>query len=165
MVFSALLFMCSCIKDDVDEVENYVTVGMEVPVFTVDDGEGSVFSSEMFKGKQTLLVFFNTVCGDCAREIPKAEAVWQALKEDADYSVVAIGRKENKESMAAYWKDMDLTMPKYQDPDRSVFDMFANSTIPRFYIINDKGVVVWMGIENLGEDTEEDLIDKMMTLR
>ena len=40
-------------------------------------------------------------------------------------------------------------MPFYLDPDRQVFSLFANNTIPRIYLINRENVVTWMAIEDM----------------
>jgi hypothetical protein len=40
-------------------------------------------------------------------------------------------------------------MGYYTDADRSVFNKFANSTIPRIYMIDADGVIRWMAVEEL----------------
>jgi len=154
----SLAMMClSCIKEDDSsaEVINYVEVGDLVPDFSVSDGIGNTFSSSFFVGKRSLLVLFSTTCGDCQRELPKVNKIWEELRDDPFYRVITIAREQNKEITDMYWNDEDFTMPKYLDPDRSVFSLFASSTIPRLYIINEEGVIEWMAIEVLTITSEE----------
>ena len=165
-VVTLLIFLCSCIKDDPnfpDEVINYIEVNDAIPAFTVSDGQGNSFSSSSFIGKRSLLVLFHTSCKDCQRELPKANAVWEALQDDPNYLVLTIGREEKAESISRFWESAGLGLPYYLDPDRSVFSLFANSTIPRFYIIDQQGVVTWMGIETIALSAEE-LLEKVKGL-
>jgi len=158
-----LAMIClSCIKEDESstEVINSVEVGDLVPDFNVSDGIGNTFNSSFFIGKRSLLVLFSTTCGDCQRELPKVNRIWEELRDDPFYKVITIAREQNKEITDKYWMDEDFTMPKYLDPDRSVFSLFANSTIPRLYIINEEGVIEWMAIEEL-TITPEELLEKI----
>lgn len=78
------------------------------------------------------------------------DAVWQTVAGEPGYDVVAISRggaegryEQSPDILSRYWKDHDLRMPWYLDGDRSVFDRFASAGIPRVYIVNAEGVVVW----------------------
>lgn len=152
----------SCVKenDPSEEVIDYVKVGNSVPDFQVTDGEGNSFDASSFIGKRSLLVLFSTTCKDCQRELPKVEAVWRELKEDDSCRVITIARQQSKEDTDKYWRDHGFTLLKYLDTDRSVFSLFASSTIPRLYIVNEKGVVEWMETERLTLTVEE-LLEKI----
>lgn len=147
-----LAFATSCIKNPPEpEAKEYIREGMTVPGFTTAKGSGSTFSSpEEFTGKTTLLLFFATWCPSCQRELPEINKVWEALKEDEAYNVVAVSRggvggqyAQNIEIVQAYWDANQLTIPWYLDPNRAIFELFATSGIPRAYIINTAGTVVW----------------------
>lgn len=165
-IFVTTIFVLtsSCIKDDnsVDEIINYIQVNDTVPAFTVSDGKGGSFNSNEFTGKSSILILFSTTCKDCQRELPVIEKVWQNLKDDPEYRVITISREQDLKTIDDYWKKKKLTMPKYLDPDRTVFSMFANSTIPRVYIINPHGVVRWMAVEKVNL-TAKELIEKIRT--
>ncbi|MDR2920871.1 MAG: TlpA family protein disulfide reductase [Tannerella sp.] len=143
----------SCIKDDKDiETENYILAEDSVPVFEISDGENSLKSPGDFLGKKTLLVFFTTTCSDCRRDIPFAEYAHLQL-ETQGLNVITIGRGETRQTINDYWSELDLSMPYFSDINREVFDLFANQTIPRFYLIDEKGVVKWMCVNDLGYGT------------
>lgn len=158
-LFAAFILLTSCIKDGSEtpnEVINHVDVGDAVPGFTVSDSEGNTFNSDAFTGKRSLLVLFETTCGDCRKVLPLInDDVWGAIKDNQDYRLVTISRGEEAAVVDAYWKDNNYTMPKYLDPGRAVFNKFANSTIPRIYIINEKGIIEWKTIEKLEISTTE----------
>lgn len=161
-VFSMLILLAtSCIneKDDDGEVINYVNVGDDVPEFRVSDGNGGYFESEQFIGKKSLLVFFHTGCPDCKRELPLVEEAFRELPAE-EYLIVTVAREQAVASVNDYWSKNNFTMPKYFDLDKSVFSLFANSTIPRLYTINEQGKVTWMAIEKLDMNAEL-LIEKI----
>lgn len=149
----------SCIKDDIetpDPDSSLIMEGDKVPVFTVHDGKGGSFSTADLTDKRTLLVFFTTTCGDCQRELKeKIGPVYQTVKEEKQCQVIAIARAQDRETIDEYWSKNNLTIPTYLDPVREVYALFAKSTIPRLYVINEEGIVEWMAIEVVSETVEE----------
>ncbi|NDV83316.1 TlpA disulfide reductase family protein [Bacteroides sp. 51] len=147
-LFMVLLSFSSCLSDDSDgDVENYVEVGDVIPSFIITEADGEQFDSSTLRGKKTALLFFHTGCSDCARELPIVEKAWNELKNESDVVFVAIARGQTADETDAYWKEHQLTLPKYHDREREVFELFANSYVPRLYLIDREGVVRWMGIE------------------
>lgn len=146
----------SCITENENtEIVNYINPGDKIPYFTVPDQNGNLFNSTSLTGKKSLLLFFHTECEDCRRELPIIEESYQNFKEDTNYCFIAIAREEPVESVNKYWKENNLTLPTYFDYDRNVYSLFANSMIPRIYILNENGIVTYMGIENLGLTAQE----------
>lgn len=160
----------SCIEDTAgDGVENRVYVGSEVPQFTVEPPEGAdwpAFSSpEDFGGRRAAVVLFSPGCWQCREALPTIEAVWNELIRDnqEEYCLVNISRQMSAES-AELWGKEGFDMPYYLDPDRSVFELFANSTVPRIYLIGTGGTVQYMTVEEY-EFTAEWLKDKLTNLK
>ncbi|RHR74730.1 TlpA disulfide reductase family protein [Odoribacter sp. AF15-53] len=145
----ALFSACVKDKDKPEEMANYINVGDKLPEFTVKNTDGEELKSQDFTGRVTLLVFFMTTCPDCQRELPKIEQVWENLKENPDFRLVPIARAEKAEVISQFWEKHQFEMPFYLDPDRQVFSLFANNTIPRIYLINRENVVTWMAIEDM----------------
>lgn len=143
---------CSTVTDDDDEVKEYVRVGDRLPVFTVEtvnsDGTAGVFSSDRLMG-ETIIVFFHTTCPDCQRDLPKLDSYYRQHRGDDGFQLVAISRAEGAESVAAYWKEHDLTMPYSAQTDRRVYDLFASAMIPRVYYCTAQGIVTRIDIEKV----------------
>lgn len=97
--------------------------------------------------------------GSNAPDLPGKE-----LKDDPKFLLVTISREESAETVTRYWKDNRFTMPFYLDPKRSAFELFANNTIPRIYIIGPDTKVVWMSVESLDLSAKE-LIQKIKGLK
>jgi len=161
MVFFTLFITASCISDDSSEIINHINIGDSVPKFSIEGVAGGSFNSTSFTGKRSLLVLFVTTCPDCQRELPVVNRIYDIVKDNPDILVLGISRGEDRSVIQEYWADAGFSIPAYLDPDRSVFDKFANSTIPRIYIIDENGIVEWMAIEKL-EITEEALLAKLL---
>ena len=156
----ALFSTCVKDKDKPEEMENYINVGDKLPEFTVKNTDGDELKSQDFTGRITLLVFFMTTCPDCQRELPKIEQIWENLKENPDFRLVTIARAEKAEVISQFWEKHQFKMPFYLDPDRQVFSLFANNTIPRVYLIDKENVVTWMAIEEM-PFTAQQLVEKI----
>lgn len=152
MLLCLLMTGCSSIEDD-NEVTERVNVGDRVPLFTVDvvnDGVHSTFSTAQLTG-ETVIVFFNTTCPDCQRDLPKLNQYYLKHKADEGFQMVAISRAEGEEDVAAYWKDKGLQIPYSAQNDRRIYELFASSIIPRIYFVSAQGVVTRIFIERFDE--------------
>lgn len=146
-----LALSCNAVNDGDDtNVKEYVKVADRVPVFSVDvvDSEGrtSVFSTARLTG-ETVIVLFNTSCGDCRRELPQLNAYYLAHRHDKGFQMVAIAREESAESVAAYWQAQGFEIPYSPQPDRRIYNLFASSIIPRVYYCTADGIVTRILIE------------------
>lgn len=146
-----LALSCNAVNDGDDtNVKEYVKVGDRVPVFSVDvvDSEGrtSVFSTARLTG-ETVIVLFNTSCGDCRRELPQLNAYYLAHRHDKGFQMVAIAREESAESIAAYWQAQGFEIPYSPQPDRRIYNLFASSIILRVYYCTADGIVTRILIE------------------
>ena len=82
-----------------------------------------------------MIVFFNTGCIDCQKELPVVQAVYDRCRIDyPDVEVICISRNEGKESIEKYWRENGLSIPYSAQDDNRVYSLFASSVIPRIYI-------------------------------
>ena len=152
MLLCLLTMGCSSIEDN-NEVTERVNVGDRVPSFSVDvmsDGVHSTFSTAHLTG-ETVIVFFNTTCPDCQRDLPKLNQYYLKHKVDEGFQMVAISREEGEEDVAAYWKDNGLQIPYSAQNDRRIYELFASSIIPRVYFVSAQGIVTRVFIERFDE--------------
>lgn len=153
LIFSMFL-LAGCVVDEASgneesETTDIVKVGDRLPSFSVEtitDTGRSAFSSDGLTGR-AVIVFFNTTCRDCQRELPKLEAYYRQHRDDAGFQLVAIAREQAEADIAAYWEANDFTMPYSPQEDRKIYNLFATLTIPRVYFCLQSGVVTWMGVE------------------
>ena len=158
VLWLAVCASCSTITEDEETIEK-VKVGDLVPLFTVtmtypemtnpqQEQTTSQWSTMHLKG-QTVIVFFNTSCKDCQRDLPLLNQYYLEHKNEPDFQMVAISREEDRESVAAYWAANGLVIPYSPQDDRRIYSLFATSIIPRIYFCTDN-VVTRVDIEKFG---------------
>lgn len=157
LILLAILCFSACIEEKENEANgnSKIVPGNMLPSFTVVKMDGGTFSSESLKNKVTLLVFFDTTCGDCQRELPQIEQVWNDLKTNTSFTLITVSRGQNKETVKNYWTQSSFSMPVYLDENKVTYSLFAGITIPRFYLTDKSGTVRWIADTSLGITVEE----------
>ena len=134
--------VCKCYvtESDTPPEQRYETVlkaGDSAPAFTVTLSDGTEFTSPRdFMGRTTEVVFFSTTCPDCREALARLQA------RDDHSNVLCISRAEPAAEVAAYWEAHGLTLTYAAVPDRSVYNLFARSGIPRLYIISPTATIL-----------------------
>ena len=64
-------------------------------------------------------------------------------KSNDDFRLIGISREENGIDISAYWKSNGFDMPYSSQTDRTVYNLFAIRGIPRIYICNKQGRIVF----------------------
>lgn len=140
-VFTAILLSAAtagCIKDDVPDGPDPVSPGDMLPQFSVTMNNGKTITPQSLFGKWAVIVFFNTGCPDCRRELPEIER-FHGMRPDVE--VLCIAREESAEEIDRYWSENNLTLQWSAQPDRKVFNLFAVSGIPRVFVVNAEGII------------------------
>ena len=144
-----LTVSCSMSDDAEDDTVERVHVGDHVPLFSVEieaDGVHKRFSTTQLTG-ETVIVLFNTSCSDCQRELPRLNEYYLQHRADEGFEMVAISREEGEESVAAFWKEYNLSIPYFPQTDRRIYNLFATSLIPRVYYVSPEGIITHVFIE------------------
>ena len=146
-----LALSCNAVNDGDDtNVKEYVKVGDRVPLFSVQtvlaDSTTATFTTARLTG-ETVIVLFNTSCGDCQRELPRMNNYYLQHRHEKGFQMVAISRAEGAESVAAYWKEQGLSIPYSAQTDRRIYNLFASSIIPRTYFCSADGTVTRILVE------------------
>lgn len=147
--------LVSCVTDEhYDEVDpdasSILRVGDRLPDFSVEVIDGNsrtLFNNKNLEGT-TVIVFFQTGCTDCQRELPELNDYYLRHRQEPGFQMVAIAREESEESIATYWQQHNLSIPYSPQINRQIFNLFASQYIPRVYICSAQGIVLWMGVEN-----------------
>ena len=140
---------CSSVVDDDNQVVERVHVGDRVPSFSVtmtDGGEERTFSTSQLTG-ETVIVFFNTWCPDCQRELPRLNQYYLQHMDDKGFQMVAISRGEGKDVVARFWSEHELLIPYAAQEDTSIYELFASGIIPRVYFVSAQGIVTRIDVE------------------
>lgn len=142
-----LVLLTSCVYDNSPESNNGIVAGDTLPAFEVTLNNGLKLSDGDFSAAKGVIIFFNTDCKDCRRELPELQKAYEKTNEESLW--IAIARAESDESIAKFWKDNDITIPYSPQPDRKVYDLFSSSGIPRLYITDGITVRLSYGPDNI----------------
>lgn len=121
-----------------------------MPVFTVQtvsaDGTMSSFTTDWLTG-ETVIEFFHTTCPDCRRDLPLLNQYYLEHKGQGGFQMVAISRAEGRESIEAFWRTGGLSILYSPQTDRTIYNLFASSIIPRIYFCDSRGVISRIDVE------------------
>jgi len=150
--FLLSLYLFSCITEE----ENLHTgielaVGDKIPSFSITLNTGENISDKELAGQLSLIVFFNTGCKDCQKELPVIQRFYEAFPK---HPLICISRAEKASSIATYWKDNNFTLPYSAQEDHTIYELFAQQGIPRIYIVSPEGIILHIFTDNPLADFE-----------
>jgi peroxiredoxin len=149
-LFCALLLSGAAAKaggDDNSDTAAHTRVGDRMPAVSVQETSGGAFSLASEKGKVVVVNFWATWCGPCQLEMPRLEKeIWEKYKSSPDFAMVAIAREQTKETVSDFQQHHPFTFPLAYDPHRSTYALFADSGIPRTYVVDRSGKIVYQSV-------------------
>ena len=123
-----------------------VKEGQSTPNFKFTINNESKSSAD-YKGKVILINFFATWCGPCMKEMPLLEKdVWNNLKDNKDFVLLSFGRNHSQEEMNKFIAAKSFTFPIIPDKYEAIYGLFANKFIPRNYLIDKNGKIVYTSV-------------------
>jgi peroxiredoxin len=118
-----------------------VNVGDTAPEFVTKDENGKELRLSDLRGNVVFLNFWGTWCAPCRAEMPDMERMNNQFK-DRKFKMVAVAVDSDWEAVKKFYKDFDLTFPKYLDPGQQIADRYNVSQFPETYVIDGRGVVL-----------------------
>lgn len=133
--------LTGCVNEREEPVWS-LQVGDRLPEFEITLNNGDMVTTESLRGSESVIVFFNTSCVDCRRELPELQKLYdECILQNRPIRFICISREEGAASVAKFWEENNLTMPYSAQTDRRVYNLFASSGIPRLYEA-DKDLVI-----------------------
>lgn len=131
-------------QDDI-EATTLIHAGDVAPDFTVEMLDGSSVTLSKLQGKPTLLIFWATWCPPCREELSHLQEGVIDLFGDK-INVLPISRGEKREVVEGFLDKMGYTFAVGLDGDQSIYRKYATNYIPRCWVIDSKGKVVYAGV-------------------
>ena len=132
-VFLAFFALIAFVVKAQDESGDLVKEGQQMPAFTIMNDNGTQVPSSSLKGKVILVNFFATWCPPCQKELAEVQKMlWPKYKDNKDFVLLVIGREHT-----------DVELQKYNEKNRAIYGAFAKNLIPRSYLVDKTGKVVY----------------------
>lgn len=139
--------------------DTLVKNGDEVPAFTLNSEKYGTVNSKDLKGKVVLISIFATWCGPCQKELAEVQStLWPKYKDNKDFVLLVVGREHTDVQLEKYNEKKGFTFPLYPDPKREVTSKFAKQYIPRAFLVDKEGKIIY---NSVGFTEEE--FQKLMT--
>lgn len=162
LLILALVFTTSLWADENEG--NLTKKGQAAPDFTVKSLDGEVFKLSDLKGKVVFVNFFATWCGPCMKELPELEKqLWPRFKNE-NFKMISIGRQHTKAELKKFQSTKKFTFPIAADPQRRIYARYAEKYIPRNYIIDKEGKIIFQAKGFTQKELNEmmDIIEKAL---
>ena len=124
------------------EQATIVKAGMVAPDFELTMFDGSTVKLSDLKGKVVLLNFWATWCPPCRAELARVEKDIIEHFKGQDFIFLPVSRGEKREVVEAFREKMGYTFPMGLDGDNSIYKKYAQTYIPRNFLIDKDGNVV-----------------------
>ena len=86
-------------------------------------------------------------------ELESVYEEYNMYKDNPSVRILLIARNETEEQVTAYFREHQYDMKFFADPDRNVYSLFADSTIPRVFLADKSGTIILTQTEKV--DAEE----------
>jgi thiol-disulfide isomerase/thioredoxin len=130
--------------------------GEKAPDFSFEIKPGQTKNLSDLKGKVVLVNFFAIWCGPCRQELPHLEKeVYEKYKGNKDFELLIFGREHNWKTVDSFRVANNFSMPFYPDMGRKIFSVYAGQNIPRNFVIDKTGRIVYASVGFTEEEFAE----------
>lgn len=137
------------------EQATLVKDGEAAPNFTVNMFDGSTVKLSDLKGKVVLLNFWATWCPPCRAELARVQKDIIDRFKGEPFVFLPVSRGDSKEKVAEFRKKMGYTFPMGLDCDSTVYRKYAQTYIPRNFLIDKRGRIVKASVGYKAEEFDE----------
>lgn len=155
-----LFSLVSCIKEK--QIDAELVVGDSIPDFTVVMNDGTQLTGSQLRQGISYIVFFTTECPDCKEVLPHIQELYNEYSSKG-VQFALISREDGPSSVADYWNEKKYTMPYSAQSDRTIYELFAKTRVPRVYLCKD-GVIKAIFTDQPSNPTYYDMKDALESL-
>lgn len=120
-----------------------VAAGGKAANFKLEALDGSTVSLEQLKGKVVFLNIWATWCGPCREEMPSMETLYDELRTNRDFVMLAVSQDtKGRLVVAPYVEKNGYHFKVLLDPENQVGEAYDVSGVPETFIIDREGRIV-----------------------
>ena len=131
-----ILALTSCIKEGKEGKD--LVAGDYIPDFIVTMNDGTVVTGASLREVPSCIMFFHSSCPDCRQALPVMQEIYDRYVSKG-LRFALISREEEGASIDAFWKENSFTMPYSAQSTREIYNLFAETRVPRIYICEKGG--------------------------
>lgn len=124
------------------------TLRQPLPQFEWSNGKNQLKSSDL-QGSWTLLSFWAYSCAPCVLELPDLDRL-NANWTGPEFSILTINIDDNNpetmQTVKEFIASNDLQLPVYYDTDGILKKAFGVQEIPRHFLVDPNGMIVWQAM-------------------
>jgi peroxiredoxin len=118
--------------------------GQKVPEFSYITLNNDTINIDDLKGKVVFMNFFATSCPICMKELPYIEnEIWTKYKDNENFELIVFGREHIADEMIAFKEKNEYSFNIVPDPGRKIYSLFAEKYIPRNFILDREGNIIY----------------------
>ena len=120
-----------------------VAAGGKAANFKLEALDGSTVTLEQLKGKVVFLNIWATWCGPCREEMPSMETLYDELRTNRDFVMLAVSQDtKGRLVVAPYVEKNGYHFKVLLDPENKVGEAYDVSGVPETFIIDREGRIV-----------------------
>jgi len=146
-----------------------VPAGDMAGAFNLEDAySGQTVSLASLKGKVVFLNLWATWCGPCREEMPSMETLFDELKGNKDFVMLAVSEDtKGKSAVLPYVQKNGYHFRILLDPENKVGDTYGVSGVPETFIIDRSGRIVahHMGAFDWSRPDVKSALDELLSAK
>lgn len=121
-----------------------VQEGDRLPDFEVTMTDGTTLHAADLEGRVVWICLWASWCPSCRKELRwlMQSDEFGALLANEEFLFLPIAREENSATVTAWLRKKGYNLCSGVDPDRTIYELFAEQEIPRNIIVGRDGVVL-----------------------
>jgi cytochrome c biogenesis protein CcmG/thiol:disulfide interchange protein DsbE len=123
-----------------------ITVGQNVPPFSLTTFDGVTYNTADLKGKVVVVNFWASWCKPCEQEAAEMQTTWQMYEPGQQVVFLGVDYVDTEPEARKYLDKFSITYPNGPDMRTEVSQMFRIRGVPETYILDREGRLAYVKI-------------------